>query len=143
MIATASGINAAGTSGYVQFYLQESSLTGTDGWTFQVDPTGTGNSYVTRLSDSTFAQNNQGWQKYQYTLTSSELVSGAEAAVPVQRGRLRRYRPDLPGRHHRHVTSGGTATTTVTMYDDGAHGDGAAGDRVYGAQIPPRPPAPR
>ena len=30
----------------------------------------------------------------------------------------------------------GPAATNVTMYDDGAHGDGAAGDHVYGGQIP-------
>ncbi len=28
---------------------------------------------------------------------------------------------------------------TLTMYDDGAHNDGAAGDNVYGAQIPGQP----
>jgi PKD repeat protein len=34
------------------------------------------------------------------------------------------------------VTSGGTSTSTITMLDDGMHGDGAADDHVYGAQIP-------
>jgi len=32
-----------------------------------------------------------------------------------------------------------TAVTTITAYDDGAHGDLAAGDSIYGAVIPPQP----
>ncbi|MBI4586479.1 MAG: CotH kinase family protein, partial [Planctomycetes bacterium] len=32
-----------------------------------------------------------------------------------------------------------TASTFLTMFDDGAHGDGAGGDGIYGAQIPPQP----
>ncbi len=34
------------------------------------------------------------------------------------------------------VLTTGAAPATVTMYDDGLHGDGAAGDGVYGVQIP-------
>ncbi|MGB8168341.1 MAG: sulfatase-like hydrolase/transferase, partial [Chthoniobacteraceae bacterium] len=33
-------------------------------------------------------------------------------------------------------TTTGAPPVTITMYDDGLHGDGAAGDGVYGAQIP-------
>ncbi|MBN2270758.1 MAG: lamin tail domain-containing protein, partial [Sedimentisphaerales bacterium] len=36
--------------------------------------------------------------------------------------------------HHR--LDGGPTFTMVTMFDDGAHGDGDAGDEVYGGQIP-------
>ncbi|MGB9692080.1 MAG: family 10 glycosylhydrolase [Candidatus Sumerlaeaceae bacterium] len=36
------------------------------------------------------------------------------------------------------VTPPGTQAT-VQAYDDGSHGDGASGDTVYGAQIPPQP----
>lgn len=34
----------------------------------------------------------------------------------------------------------GAGFTAIPMYDDGAHGDGAAGDDVYGAVIPAQPP---
>jgi hypothetical protein len=34
------------------------------------------------------------------------------------------------------VITSGSAATTVTMFDDGSHNDGAAGDDVYGTQIP-------
>ncbi|MHB1035366.1 MAG: lamin tail domain-containing protein [Pirellulales bacterium] len=37
--------------------------------------------------------------------------------------------------HHR--VDGAGAFTTTTMVDDGAHGDGAAGDGIFGAIIPP------
>lgn len=40
--------------------------------------------------------------------------------------------------HYSIAPPGGT-TTTLQMHDDGAHGDGAAGDHVYGATIPPVP----
>ena len=127
MMATTNSINAAGTSGYVQFYLQESSLSGTDGWTFQVDPTGTGNGYVTCLSDSTFQYNNQGWQKFDYTLTSTQLVSTLKMRFQFSGGGSsdtgRIFLDDITV----NATVGGLVTTTVTMYDDGAHGDGAAG----------------
>ena len=136
MIATAGSINAAGASGYVQFYLLEDTLTGTDGWAFQTDPTGTGTSYTTRLSDASFAQNNTGWQKYQYTLTSGELTSSLKLRFQFSGGgssdKGRIFLDDITV----NATSAGTTTTTIPMYDDGTHGDGAAGDHVYGAQIP-------
>jgi len=136
MIATASGINAAGASGYVQFYLLEDTLSGTDGWAMQTDPTGTGSSYTTRLSDSTFAQNGKGWVKYQYALTSSELVNGLKLRFQFSGGGSgdtgRIFLDDITVT----TTSTGTTTTTVPMVDDGAHGDGTAGDHVYGVQIP-------
>ena len=34
------------------------------------------------------------------------------------------------------MTSRGTISTTIPMYDDGNHNDGVAGDHIYGAQIP-------
>ena len=129
MIATANGISAAGASGYVQFYLLEDSLSGTDGWAFQVDPTGTGNSYVTCLSDSTFAENNQGWQEYQYTLTSSQLVSGLKMRFQFSGGGSgdtgRIFLDDITVV----VTSGSTPTTTAMTGANGA----------YSADIPAQP----
>jgi hypothetical protein len=131
MVATANAINAAGTSGYVEFWLQSLTLEGTDGWTFQLDP-GTG--YVTRLSELTGS--NHAWQKYHYDLASSELVGTLKMRFQFTGGGAGDDdRIDLD-QITVTVTSGGTSTSTVTMYDDGAHGDGAAGDHVYGGQIP-------
>ncbi len=135
MIATTSGINAAGASGYVEFYLQSLTLDGTDGWTFQID---SGGGYVTRLSELTGSSHT--WQKYHYDLASSELVAGLKMRFQFTGGGT----GDLDDRIDLDqiavtVTSGGATTTTVTMYDDGAHGDGVAGDGVYGAQIPAMP----
>ena len=59
MVATTSTINAVGTSGYVEFWVQTLTLEATDGWTFQLD---TGSGYVTRLSELTGS--NHGWQLY-------------------------------------------------------------------------------
>ena len=138
MIATTNNINAAGTSGYVQFYLQETASWArrTDGWTFQVDPTGTGNNYVTCLSDSTLQYNNLGWQKFTYTLPTADTGQHADDAIPVQRGRFRRHRPDLPGRHHRQRDRGRKSHQDRNHVRRRAHHDGRAGDRVYGAEIP-------
>ena len=131
MIATTSSIDATGTSGYVEFYVQSLTLDGTDGWTFQVD---SGSGYVTRLSELTGSSHT--WQKYHYDLASSELVAGLKMRFQFTGGgtgdddRIDLDQISLT------KTSGGATSTTVTMSDDGAHGDGAAGDGVYGAQIP-------
>ena len=70
MITAAQGIEASGSAAYVEFYLWADGLSGTAGWTFQLDA-GTG--YVTRLSELTGA--NHGFQLYHYDLQPSELVS--------------------------------------------------------------------
>jgi hypothetical protein len=132
MLATTNAINAAGASGYVEFWIQAQTLDGTDGWTFQLD---SGSGYVTRLSELTGSSHT--WQKYHYDLTSSELVSTLKMRFQFTGGGT----GDLDDRIDLDqigvtVTSAGASTTTVTMYDDGAHSDGAAGDHVYGAQIP-------
>jgi len=137
MIASTSPINAAGTSGYVEFWIQTLTLTGTAGWTFQLDPTGTGNSYVTRLSELTGSSH--GWQKYSYTLTSGELVATLKMRFQFTGGGAATdHRIDLDQITVTTV-SGGSTTTTVAMLDDGLHGDGAAGDGTYGGQIQAMP----
>ncbi len=131
MAATTNAINAAGTSGCVEFWLQSLTLDGTDGWTFQLD-SGTG--YVTRLSELTGS--NHGWQKYHYDLAAGELVSALKMRFQFTGGGSGDDdRIDLDYITVT-VTTGGGSTSTVTMYDDGAHTDGAAGDHVYGGQIP-------
>ncbi len=70
-VTTSACIVATGSSGYVEFYLQDlNSSTTSTGWTFQVN-SGTG--FVTRLSGLTGATN--GWQLYHYNLQSGELVT--------------------------------------------------------------------
>jgi len=135
MITTTNGINASGSSGYVEFYIQTQTLDGTDGWTFQLD---SGSGYVTRLSELTGTSHT--WQKYHYDLTSSELINGLKMRFQFTGGGTGDSddRTDLD-QITATITSGGATTTTVPMYDDGAHGDGVAGDNIYGAQIPAEP----
>ena len=131
MAATTNAINAAGASGYVEFWMQTLTLDGTDGWTFQLD---SGSGFVTRLSE--LAGSSHGWQQYHYDLASGELVSTLKIRFQFTGGGTGDDdRIDLD-QITVTVTSGGATTTTVAMYDDGSHGDGAAGDHVYGAQIP-------
>ena len=138
MINTTSSINAAGASGYVEFWLQSLTLTGTAGWTFQLDPTGTGSSYVTRLSELT--GNSHGWQKYHYDLTSGELASTLKMRFQFTGGGAGTdHRIDLDQITVVVTSAGGITSTTVTMLDDGLHGDGTAGDGIYGGQIPAKP----
>jgi hypothetical protein len=131
MVATTNAINAAGTSGYVEFWLQALTLDGTDGWTLQLD---SGSGYVTRLSELTGSSH--GWQKYHCDLAAGELVGTLRIRFQFTGGGTGDDdRIDLD-QITVTVTTGGTTSTAVTMYDDGAHGDGAAGDHVYGGQIP-------
>ena len=138
MINTTSSINAAGASAYVEFWIQTLTLTGTAGWTFQLDPTGTGSSYVTRLSELTGSSH--GWQKYHYDLTSGELVGTLKMRFQFTGGGAGTdHRIDLDQITVVVTSAGGITSATVTMLDDGLHGDGAAGDGIYGGQIPAKP----
>ena len=131
MVTATNAINAAGTSGYVEFWLQSLTLDGTDGWTFQLD---SGSGFVTRLSELT--GNSHGWQKYHYDLAASELIATLKMRFqftgggPADDDRIDLDQITVT------VTSGGTSSWTVSMLDDGVHGDGNAGDGRYGAQIP-------
>ena len=70
MITATQGIAANGSAASVEFYLWADGLSGTAGWTCQLDA---GAGYVTRLSELTGA--NHGFQLYHYDLQPSELVS--------------------------------------------------------------------
>ena len=131
---TSGSINAAATTGYVTFYLQATSLSTGDGWALQVDPTGTGNNFATCLSGTA---NVTSFTEETYNFTSSQLTSSmllrflfTGTANSGDAGRINLDQITVS------KTIGGTVTTTIPMYDDGLHGDGAAGDGVYGAQIP-------
>ena len=132
MLAPTQAIDARGTAGSVEFWVWPNGLTGTAGWTFQLD-SGTG--YVTRLSELTGLSHN--WQLYHYDLLPGERVSTLKLRFQF-RGGLPAYRIDLDQISVKVVT-GGSSTTTVPLYDDGAHQDGVAGDGTYGVQLPARP----
>lgn len=81
---------------------------------------------------------NHGFQLYHYDLSDAELGTNTKL-----RFQFAGYTPVLPTAKPRvNVDDIVVATTTapptvaVTMYDDGLHGDGAAGDGTYGAQVP-------
>jgi hypothetical protein len=134
MVATTNGIDATGASGYLEFWVQTLTLDGTDGWTFQVD---SGSGFVTRLSELTGSSH--AWQKYHYDLASSELVSGLKLRFQFTGGGTADDdRIDLDFITLT-TTSAGAVGTTVTMYDDGSHGDGSAGDHLFGGLIPAMP----
>jgi hypothetical protein len=135
MVATTNAIDATGASGYVEFWLQALTLDGSDGWTFQLDA---GSGYVTRLSE--LSGSSHGWQKYHYDLAAGELVGTLRMRFQFTGGGAGDDdRIDLD-QITVTVTSGGASSWTVGMYDDGAHADGAAGDQVYGGQIPAMAP---
>jgi arylsulfatase A-like enzyme/phosphodiesterase/alkaline phosphatase D-like protein len=111
-----------------------------------IDPSGT--SFT--ISDPAYAKTtaspitvsattlNHGFQLYHYDLQGSELgpntklrfqFSGYTATPPNSNPRV-----DIDDIIV--MTSTTSPPNTVTMYDDGLHGDGAAGDFIYGAAIP-------
>jgi hypothetical protein len=132
MLAPTQTIDARGTSGFVEFWLWADGLAGNAGWTFQIDA---GSGYATRLSE--LAGVNHNWQLYRYHLQSDELVAGLKLRWQF-RGGLEECRIDLDQVSVRTITGGGSSTQ-VAMLDDGTHHDGAAGDGIYGAEIPAFP----
>jgi hypothetical protein len=106
---------------------------GNAGWAFQLNP---GSGFVTRLTELT--STNHGWRLYHYDLQAGELVSTLKMRFQF-RGGSTESRMDLDQISVKVVTGGGANSTNVTMLDDGAHHDGAAGDGTYGTSIPPLP----
>ena len=132
MITITNSINASGDSGFIEFWMQTLTLSnqlGNAGWTFQLD---TGSGFTTRLSELT--STNHAWKLYHYDLQSGELVSSLKMRFQFCGGETN-SRIDLDQISLKTVL-GGSSSTNVTMLDDGAHQDGAAGDGTYGAAIP-------
>ena len=84
---------------------------------------------------------NHGFQLFHYDFVGAEL-----GATTKLRWQCTSYTPQAPTRTPRIdvddiliATTAPPPTVTVTMFDDGLHGDGAAGDGIYGAQIPVQP----
>jgi hypothetical protein len=128
-VTTAQGIDARGTSGYLEFWLWADGLSGSMGWTMQF---GNASGYSTRLSELTGA--NHGWQLYHYDLQPQDLVSNLFLRFQF-RGGAGDPRIDLDSLSLR-VVSASSGGFSVAMLDDGAHQDGVAGDGIYGAFIP-------
>ena len=129
LITTASGINATGNAAAVDFYLKTANLSSGTGWAFQLDA---GAGFVTRLSEVT--GNSHSWQLYHYDLLPGERVPNLTLRFQFAGG-ASTNKIFLDQISVVAVTGGGL-WTNVVMADDGLHGDGAAGDGVYGGQIP-------
>ncbi len=127
-VANSTNINSTGTSGYVEFYLAAVNQTATTGWNFQISANG-GSTWTTRLSESN--TNHTTHALFHYDLAAGERVStmrmrfqfagggaGGTGIVRVDDIKV--------------VTSSASVPITVNLLDNGANGDGAAGDGVYG-----------
>jgi bilirubin oxidase len=131
-ITTTNNINATGTSGTVEFYVSTAGMTGAQGWDFQTSTDGT--TWTTRVSDLNIPAS-YGFTLKSYTLSAPERVSTLKLRFRFAGGGMNMV-PAIRLDDIK-VTIGSTASpVNVTMYDDGAHGDGPAGDAVYGASIP-------
>ncbi len=71
-ITTTNAINAAGTSGYVEFYVATANLAGTNGWSFQTSTDGT--TWTQRLSELTANNHAYPASPYHHDLTAAERV---------------------------------------------------------------------
>ncbi len=129
MVTTTSGIDARGTSGNISFYVQASVITNTAAWTMQFNP---GSGFTTRLSETNAA--NHSYRAYSYDLLPGDLVSNLLLRFQFSSGTSsnRLFLDQLT----LNLVTGSSGWTNVVMYDDGAHGDGSAGDGIFGAQIP-------
>jgi gluconolactonase len=134
MVETALGIDARGDAGRVEFWLRADGLGGGDGWTFQLDG---GSGFETRLSE--LEGQSHGWRFYRCELREGELVGAL--------GMRFQFRGGDPGASVRldqiyvNVSSEGAPAEEfeLAMLDDGEHGDGKAGDGIFGARIPAFP----
>ena len=134
MLTTTNAINATGSSGYIEFWSSSVSLVagGNNGWTFQSSPDGT--TWTTRLSELT--STNHAFQLYHYDFIAAEQVSTLKVRFQFVGNATAAPPPKVLLDDMKISTTTGSAPVTVTMFDDGTHNDGAAGDGVYGAQIP-------
>ena len=124
-------INAQGTNGTLGLYLSTSIVASNATWAAQLN-SGTG--FTTRLSGTTTT--NQSWQLYTCSLLPGDFVTNLLLRFQFSSGSSSN-RVFLDYISVNTVTGGYVnVTTNSAMYDDGLHGDGAASDGVYGAQIP-------
>jgi arylsulfatase A-like enzyme len=140
MCTTTNAINTTGLSGSVEFYTTTANVSTGQGWIFQVSPDG-GTTWNTRASDL------GGTAHSAFALTHYDFVGGAPGTSELTGNLKIRFqfigngvggptatKAQIDDIVIRTVT--GNPPVTVTMFDDGLHGDGAAGDGVYGVQLP-------
>ncbi len=143
-MTTTNGINMAGAiAGTASFWVKTINLSVNDGWAFQIDTSGTGTNFVTRASEAGVAASHD-FTQINVPLNSTELAStnmkmrfvftgggtvnsvADPGDINIDQIQVLKYTaPSIP--------------TTVPMFDDGAHHDGVAGDKVYGVQLAPKP----
>ena len=89
-------------------------------------------------SGVTLSSVNHGFQDMHYSFTSAELTSSLKFCFQWSGGTVTQPAPNPACDIDDIIVTltTGAAPQTITMYDDGLHGDGAAGDGVYGATIP-------
>ena len=137
-VTTSGSIAATGLTGstypaFVEFWVQTVNAVAGYGWTFQLAPSGS--DFTTRLSE--LDGGTHAYQNYHYDLLDTDRVSTLKMRFQFTGNGTggstgsKVYIDDIIVK-----TTTGIPPVTVTMYDDGLHGDGAAGDGVYGAQIP-------
>ncbi len=135
MVTTVNPIDTRGLSGYVEFYTTNTNVTVGQGWIFQISPDG-GSTWNTRASDLTGTAHST-FQLNHYDLVAGELTNNVKMRFQLVGNGVggptatRAFVDDIVVK-----TVTGVAPVTVTMLDDGLHGDGAAGDGVYGVQLP-------
>ena len=132
MITTTAGVDARGSSGTLTFYLATSISSSSAGWALQLNP-GTG--FTTRLAGQ--ANATQSWQPYSCALQPGDLVSNLLLRFQFSEG-APANRIFLDQITLATVSATGNWTNTI-LFDDGLHGDRAAGDGVYGGMIPAFP----
>ncbi len=131
-ITTTNAIDATGSSGTVEFWISTSGMTGAQGWDFQTSTDGT--TWTTRLSDLNIATS-YGFTQKTYTLGAAERVGTLKLRFRFAGGGMNQP-PSIRLDDIKVTTTGTAAPVTLTMFDDGLHGDAAAGDGIYGASIP-------
>lgn len=134
MFTITNGIDTRGTSGYIEFWISTTALVtgGNNGWVFQTSSDGT--NWTTRLSELTSSIH--GFQQYHYDFAATELVSALKFRFQFVGNATAAPPPKVLFDDMQIVVTTGAAPQTIAMFDDGLHGDGAAGDGVYGATIP-------
>ena len=133
MVTTTNAVNASSTSAYVEFWVATSNVAPGLGWTFQL--AGDGTTFNTRLSELTGSVH--GYQLYHYDLIAAEQTSALKMQfLFTGNGTGGPTAPKVQIDDITVVSTAGLPPVTITMYDDGLHGDGAAGDGVFGAQVP-------
>ena len=135
MVTLSNAINATGNAGSIEFWVAATNVSAGQGWTMQLSADGT--NYFTRAGELTGT--NHSAAKFHYDLTSPELTNTlkmrfqfAGNGVGGQTGSKVQI-DDITV-----STIAGLPPAVVNMFDDGSHGDGAAGDGVYGGAAPPQ-----